>query len=79
MIHSNVTKMDLTPVKTAAGAAAAKFLAYLSLLSISFSMLYDNKIKKCLAKLGHLRDDVISTMIFGHIYVICPKKLFLKP
>ena len=38
MIQSHVTEMDLTPVKTA---AEAKFLAYLSPLSISFRMLYN--------------------------------------
>ena len=37
MIQSHMTKMDLTPIKTA---AEAKFLAYLSPLSISFRMLY---------------------------------------
>ena len=37
MIRSHVTKMVLTPVKAA---AEAKFLAYLSPLSISFQMLY---------------------------------------
>ena len=38
MIQSHVTKMDVTTVKTAAG---AKCLAYLSPLPISFQMLYN--------------------------------------
>ena len=61
MIQSHMTKMVLTPVKTA---AEAKFLAYLSPLSISFRMLYHttelNK-KLFFQKLGHMIDDVIVT------------------
>ena len=38
MIQSHVTKVDSTPVKAA---AEAKFLVYLSPLSISFRMPYD--------------------------------------
>ena len=59
MIQSHVTKMDLTPVKTA---AEAKFLAYLSPLSISFRMLYhttESNKKLFFQKLGHMSDDVI--------------------
>ena len=58
MIQSHVTKMYFTPVKTA---IEAKFLAYLSSLSISFRMLYDTKEsnKIFFQKLGHLSDDVI--------------------
>ena len=59
MIQSHMTKMVLTPVKTA---AEAKFLAYLSPLSISFRMLYHttelNENLFC-QKLGHMIDDVI--------------------
>ena len=59
MIKSHVTKMDLTPVKTA---AKAKFLAYLSPLSISFRMLYhttESDKNLFFQKLGHMSDDVI--------------------
>ena len=59
MIQSHITKMVLTPVKTA---AEAKFLAYLSPLSISFRMLYHTtELNKNLffQKLGHMIDDVI--------------------
>ena len=51
--------MVLTPVETA---AEAKFLAYLSPLSISFRMLYDTAESKrfFFQKLGHFSDDVIS-------------------
>ena len=63
MIQSHMTKMDLTPVKTA---AEAKFVAYFSPLSISFRMLYHttelNK-SSFFQKLGHIlycmSDDVI--------------------
>ena len=54
-----MTKMVLTPVKTA---AEAKFLSYLSPLSISFRMLYHTtELNKILffQKLGHMIDDVI--------------------
>ena len=59
MIQSHMTKMVLTPVKTAAG---AKFLAYLSPLSISFRMLYHTtELNKNLffQKFGHMIDEVI--------------------
>ena len=59
MIQSHVTKMDLTPVKTA---AEAKFLAYFSPLAISFRMLYKTtELNKNLffQKLGYMIDDVI--------------------
>ena len=59
MIQSHVTKMDLTPVKTAAG---AKFLAYLSPLSISFRMPYhttESNKNLFFQNLGHMSDDVI--------------------
>ena len=57
MIPSHVKKMDLIPVKTA---AKAKFLAYLSSLSISFRMLYDaTESKIFFQKLGRLSDDAI--------------------
>ena len=59
MIQSHVTKMDLTPVKTA---AEAKFLSYLSPLSIGFRMLYhttDSNKNSFFRKLGHMSDDVI--------------------
>ena len=59
MIQSHMTKMAVTPVKTA---AEAKFLAYLSPLSISFRMLYHTtELNKNLffQKLGHMSDDVI--------------------
>ena len=59
MIQSHMTKMDLTLVKTA---AAAKFLAYLSPLSIRFRMLYHTtELNKniCFQELGHMSDDVI--------------------
>ena len=67
-IQSHMTKMDLTPVKTA---AEAKFLAYLSPLSISFRMLYHTtELNKNLffQKLGHMSDDVI--------FMSCVKKIF---
>ena len=53
MIQSHVTKMVLTPVKTA---NEAKFLACLSPLSISFRMLYDTLESKriCFPKIGSL-------------------------
>ena len=69
MIQSHMTKMDLTPLKTA---AEAKFLAYLSPLSISFRMLYHTtELNKNLffQKLGHMIDDVI--------FMSCVKKIFL--
>ena len=59
MIQSHTTKIDLTPVKTA---AEAKFLAYLSPLSISFRMPYNITLLNkhlCFQKLGHMSDDVI--------------------
>ena len=59
MIQSHMTKMVSTPVKTA---VEAKFLAYLSPLSISFRMLYHTtELNKNLffQKLGHMIDDVI--------------------
>ena len=59
MIQLHMTKMDLTPVKRA---AEAKFLAYLSPLSISFRMLYHTtELNRNLffKKLGHMNDDVI--------------------
>ena len=57
MIQSHMTKMNLTPVKTA---AEAKFLAYLSPLSIGFRMLYHTLTKNLFfQKLGHMSDDVI--------------------
>ena len=59
MIQSHMTKMDLTPVKTA---AEAKFLTYLRPLSISFRMLYHTtELNKNLffQKLGQMSDDVI--------------------
>ena len=59
MIQSHVTKMDLTPVKTA---AKAKFLAYLSPLSVSFRMLYhttESNKNLFFQKLGCMSDDVI--------------------
>ena len=59
MIQSHMTKMVLTPVKTA---VEAKFLAHLSPLSISFRMLYHTtELNKNLIfqKLGHMIDDVI--------------------
>ena len=59
MIQSHMTKMDLTPVKTA---AEAKFLAYLSPLSISFRMLYHTtELNENLffQNLGHMSDDFI--------------------
>ena len=59
MIQSHMTKMVLTPVKTA---AEAKFLAYLSPLAISFRMLYHTtELNKNVffQKLGHMIDDVI--------------------
>ena len=59
MIQSHMTKMVLTPVKTD---AEAKFLAYLSPLSISFRMLYHTtELNKNLffQKLGHMIDDVL--------------------
>ena len=59
MIQSHVTKMDLTPVKTA---AEATFLAYLSPLSISSRMLYNKtELNKHLffQNLGHMSDAVI--------------------
>ena len=46
MIQSHVTKKDLTPVKTA---AEAKFLVYLSPLSISFEC-YDVIFMSCVPK-----------------------------
>ena len=58
MIQSHVTKMDLTPVKTA---AEAKFSAYLSPHSISFRMLYhtmESNKNLFFQKLGHMSDDV---------------------
>ena len=57
MIQSHMTKMVLTPVKTA---AEAKFLAYLSPLSISFRY-HTTELNKNLffQKLGHMIDDVI--------------------
>ena len=61
--------MVLTPVKTA---AEAKFLAYLSPLSISFQTLYHTtELNKNLffQKLGHMIDDVIVML---HV-----KKFFL--
>ena len=57
MIQSHMPKMDLTPVKT-----AAKFLAYLSLLSMSFRMLYqitESNKNLFFQRLGHMSDDVI--------------------
>ena len=60
MIQSQMTRMVLTPVKTA---AEAKFLAYLSPLSISFRMLYHTtELNKNLSfqELGHMIDDVID-------------------
>ena len=51
--------MDLTPVKTA---AEAKFLAYLSPLSMIFRMLYhttESNENLFFQKLGHMSDDVI--------------------
>ena len=65
MIQSHMTKIDLTPVKTA---AEAKFLAHLSPLSISFRMLYHTtELNKNLffQKLGHMSDALI--------YVTCQK------
>ena len=59
MIQSHMTKVVSTPVKTA---AEAKFLAYLSPLSISFRMLYHTtELNKNLffQKLAHMIDDVI--------------------
>ena len=59
MIQSHMTKMVLTHVKTA---AEAKFLAYLSPLSISFRMLcHTTELNKNLffQKLGHMIDDVM--------------------
>ena len=64
MIQSHVTKMDLTPVKTA---AEAKFLDYLSPLSISplsigFRMLYhttESNKHLFFRKLGNMSDDII--------------------
>ena len=59
MIQSHMTKMVLTPVKTA---AEAKFLAYLSPFSISFRMLYHTtELNKNLffQKLSHMIDDII--------------------
>ena len=51
--------MDLSPVKTA---AEAKFLAYLSPLSISFRILYhttESNKNSFFQKLGRMNDDVI--------------------
>ena len=66
MIQLHMTKMDLTPVKTA---AEAKFLAYLSPLSIGFRMLYHTtefKNNSFFPKIGsHERRR--------HIYVTCQK------
>ena len=59
MIQSHMTKMVVTPVKTA---AEAKFLAYLSPLSISFRMLYhttESNKNLFFQKLGQMIDDVI--------------------
>ena len=59
MIQSRMTKMDLTPLKTA---AEAKFLASFSPLSISFRMLYHTtELNKNLffQKFRHMSDDVI--------------------
>ena len=59
MIQSHVTKMDLTPVKTA---AEAKFLAYFNPLSISFRMVYhttESNKNLFFQKLGRMSDDVI--------------------
>ena len=69
MIQSHMTKMVLTPVKTA---AEAKFLAYLSPLSICFRMLYHTTVlNKSLffQKLGHMIDDIIV--------MSCVKNFFL--
>ena len=60
MIQLHVTKMELTPVKTA---AEAKFLAYLSPLSISFRKLYhttESNKNLIFQKLGHMSNDIIS-------------------
>ena len=59
MIQSHMTKMDLTPLKTA---DEAKFLAYLSPLSISFRMLYHTtELNKNLffQRLGHMSNYII--------------------
>ena len=68
MIQSHMTKMDLTPVKTT---TEAKFLAYLSPLSITFQMLYhETELNKNLffQKLGPMIDEVIV--------VTCQKNFF---
>ena len=70
MIQSHVTKMDLTPVKTA---AEAKFLAYLSPLSISFRMLYhttESNKNLFFHKLGHMSDDVIFMSRVKKIFLL---------
>ena len=73
MIQSHMTKMVLTPVKTA---AEAKFLAYLSPLPISFRMLYHTtELNKNLffSKLGHMIDGVIvmsRVKKFFHLTII---------
>ena len=70
MIQSHMTKMVLTPVKTA---AEAKFLAYLNPLSISFRMLYHTtELNKNLffQTLGHMIDDVIVMSRVKKIFLL---------